>query len=144
MRLSKLFGPVQPAPHCATHPDDRDLVRQQDVEWWNGLSLKECQSLQKEDDRSRLGAFRKLTETGGLSYSAAGEKVRRVFPTYYLNLEQRADEKFMLGASDAKLPYALRDRVNRALKRHLLDQQAVERASSCNALVRQLIRARRI
>jgi hypothetical protein len=57
---------------------------------------------------------------------------------------QRADEKFALERADAKLPYVLKDRVSRGVRKRIIDQRAVEGASSFNALARQLIRAGRL
>jgi hypothetical protein len=142
--LSNLFGSKQPAPVCAIHSDDRDLVRQDDIDWWSHLSLKDCQAMEQEDNISRLTAFRKFINADHLPNPEAGEKVRRTFPTYYRTLEQRADEKFALDGADAKLPYILKHRVGRGVKRKVIDKQAVERASSFNALARQLIRAGRL
>jgi hypothetical protein len=142
--LDKLFRARPPAPPCAIHPDDRDLVRPEDLEWWSGLSLADCQTLERKDSAHRLAEFRKLTETHGLPSSAAGEQVRLAFPTYYRTLEHRWDEKFSVGAPDAKLPCVLQSRVERAMKKRLIDDRTVARTSSFNATVRQLIRAGRI
>jgi hypothetical protein len=141
MRLfGKLFGTRRPPAPCAIHTDDRDLVRPEDMEWWNSLSVKECRGFDRDDNATRLAAFRSLIERGGFPDAAAGEKVRLTFPTYYRNLEHRADEKFTLDAADAKLPYVLKDRVNRAVRKRVIDKQAIAGASSFNALVRKLIR----
>jgi hypothetical protein len=142
--LGKLFRATPPAPPCAIHPDDRDLVRAEDLEWWSGLSLADCEALERRDSAERLAAFRKLTETRALPSAAAGEEVRLAFPTYYRTLEHRGDEKFFLGAPDAKLPCVLHARIQRAVKKRLIDDRVVARASSFNAAVRQLIRAGRI
>jgi hypothetical protein len=140
----KLLRAEPPAPPCAIHPDDRDLVRAEDVEWWNGLSLAESEALERKDSAARLAAFRKLTETEALPSASAGEQVRLAFPTYYRTLAHRGDEKFALGERDAKLPCVLQARVQRAVKQRLIDDRLVARASSFNAVVRQLIRAGRI
>jgi len=142
--LGNLFRAKPPAPPCAIHPEDRDLVRPEDVEWWKHLSLADCQALERKESAHRVAEFRKLTETHGLPSSAAGEQLRLAFPTYYRTLEHRVDEKFFVGAPDAKLPCVLQSRVERALKKRLIDDRAVARASSFNAAVRQLIRAGRI
>lgn len=142
--FSKLFGAKEPAPPCAIHADDRALVKPEDVAWWNSLSLSDCQALEKEDNVFRLAAFQKFIETDRLPDAEAGKKVRLSFPTFYWQLGHRADEKFQLGADDAKLPYVLKDRINRAVMGRVVDKQAVERSSSFNALVRQLIRSGRI
>jgi hypothetical protein len=142
--LTALFGSAEPAPRCAIHPDDRDLVRPADVEWWNSLSLTDYEALERKDSAQRLAAFRKLTEIKAFSSAAAGEEVRLAFPTYYRTLEHRGDEKFSLGAGDAKLPCLIQGRVQLAVSKRLIDDRVVARASSFNAAVRQLIRAGRI
>ncbi len=142
--LAKFFRAKPPAPPCAIHPDDRDLVRPEDVEWWSALSLADCQALERRDTAERVAAFRKLTEAEALPSAAAGERVRLSFPTYYRTLEHRGDEKFFLGERDAKLPCVLQARVQRALRKRLIDDRLVAHASSFNAAVRQLIRAGRI
>jgi len=142
--FNKLFGSREPAPPYAIHADDRALVKPGDIAWWNSLSLNDCQALEKEDNVFRLAAFQKFIETDRLPDAEAGKKVRLSFPTFYWRLEHRADEKFQLGADDAKLPYVLKDRINRAVMGRIVDKQAVERSSSFNALARQLIRSGRI
>ena len=74
--LGKLFGTAKPAPPCEIHPDDRDLVRPADVEWWNSLSLDDCLLLEKEDNVFRFAAFQKFHVQDGLSVDDAGKKVR--------------------------------------------------------------------
>jgi len=81
--FKKFFGGCQPAPPCAIHPDDRDLVSSEDIEWWNKLSFQDCQALEQEDNVFRLAAFTKFRETDGLSTEEAGKKVRLSFPFYY-------------------------------------------------------------
>jgi hypothetical protein len=142
--LGKLFRPKVAAPGCAIHPDDRDLVRPEDLEWWDSLSLADCRALERRDSADRLAAFKKLTEVRGLAGAAAGERVRLGVPTYYRTLEHREDEKFYLSARDAKLPYVLQGRVQRAVRKRVIDERALAHASSFNALVRQLIRQGRI
>lgn len=142
--FGKLFGSKQPAPPCEIHSDDRDLIRKQDTEWWESLSLNDRVALMKEDEVFRFATWRKFVESDGLSDADAGRKVRLTFPSYYMKLTHRADEKFSLLASDAKLPLVLKDRVNRAVMGRIITKQAVEGTSSMNALVRQLIRAGRI
>jgi len=138
--FGKLFGTRRAPAPCAIHTDDRDLVRPEDMEWWDSLSVKECRGFDRDDHATRLAAFRKLIESDHLSDVVASEQVRLAFPTYYRNLENRADEKFMVDAADAKLPYVLKDRVNRAVRKRVINKQAVAGASSFNALVRKLIR----
>ena len=142
--FNKLFGASQPAPPCTIHRDDQDLVRTEDTEWWNKLSLEDCRAFENEDNAIRFAAFSKYFSTDGLSEAEAGKKIRLGFPTFYWNLEQRAEEKFSLGAADAKLPSVLKDRANRAVINGLIDKRTLAKASSFNALVRQLIRSGQI
>jgi len=102
------------------------------------------QAPENEDNVFRLAAFQKFIETDRLPDAEAVKKVRLSFPTFYWRLEHRADEKFQLGADDVKLAYVPKDRINRAETGRVVDKQAVERSSSLNALVRQLIRSGRI
>lgn len=142
--FGKLFGSKQPAPPCAIHTEDRSLVRREDEEWWNALSLNDCKTLEQQDNVFRDAALRKFMEEDGLAEEEAAKKVRLQFPFYYWTLQQRAEEHFRLSASDAKLPYVLKDRVNRALTSGAIDRNALGRASSMNALVREIIQCGRL
>lgn len=142
--FSKLFRSRQPAPPCEIHLNDRDLVSSEDRKWWNGLSLDDCKALEQEDNVFRFATWKKFVEEDGLSDADAGKKVRLTFPTYYWQLAHRAEEKFALGAADAKLPFLLKDRINRALMNRVIDKRALGDSSSFNALVRQLIRVGRM
>lgn len=138
--FGKLFGAAKPAPPCEIHPDDRDLIRPGDVEWWNSLSLDDCILLEKEDNVFRFAAAQKYHEKDGLTVVDAVKKVRLQFATYYLNLKNRAEEKYNLNAADAKLPCAIKDRINRAMMSGQVDKHSLQNASSFNALMRQMIR----
>ncbi len=123
------------------HPDDRDLVRAEDIHWRNTLSRADYEVLELGDTSTRLALWIKLVEKDGLSTADAGKEVRLFFPAYYLQLEDRSKEKFAIGTADAQLPYALKDRINRAVMAGVIEKQAIMSASSFNALVRQMIRA---
>lgn len=142
--FGKLFGSKQPAPPCAIHPDDRAFVRTEDQEWWNSLSLEDCKALEEQDNVFRVAALIHFMEDDRLPEEEAVKKLRLQFAFFYWTLEQRAEEHFQLTAADAKLPYVLKDRVNRALMAGKIDRSALSRASSTNALIRQLIRAERL
>lgn len=142
--LGKLFGSPQPAPPCAIHDDDRPLVKQQDIEWWNGLSIRDCQSFESQDNASRVAALRQFMEKDGMPEADAAKKVRLSFPFFYWQLQHRSEEVFSLCADDAKLPYVLKDRVNRAAMMGLINKQAMSTFPSVNALVRYLIKQGRI
>lgn len=142
--FSKIFGSKQPAPPCTIHPSDEFLVREEDVAWWNGLSLDDCKAFEQQDNITIVAALQKFMEEDGLSEEDAAKMVRRSFPFYYWALEQRDDEHFPLSASDAKLPYVLKDRVNRAIISGKVDRQVLSRSSSLNALIRDLIRSGKV
>lgn len=142
--FSKFFRPKQPAPSCEIHSDDRDLVRPEDIEWWNSLSLDDCKAFAAEDKAFRFAAWRKFVETDGLSDADAGTKVRVSFPGYYYKLADRTNDKFHLTGPDALLPFVLKERVNQAVMNGIVEKRAIQDASSVNALIRQLIRAGRL
>lgn len=139
--FGKIFGSKQPAPPCAIHPSDKTLVRDEDAAWWNGLSLDDCKAFEHQDNITKVAAIQKFMKEDGLSEEEAAKKVRCNFPFYYWSLEQRNDEHFPLSASDAKLPYLLKDRINRTLMSRKIGREALSCASSLNALVRDLIRS---
>lgn len=139
----KFSGPNKHAPPCAIHSSDKTLVRNEDVEWWNGLSVEDCKAFEQQDNITKMAALQEFMEEGRLSKEAAAKKVRTNFPFYYWSLEQRQqdEERFQLSTSDAKLPYILKDRINRATMSHKIDSDALNNASSFNALIRNLIRS---
>ena len=139
--FGKLFGSKQPAPPCAIHPSDESLVRKEDIEWWDSLSIDDCKAFEQQDNVTKVAAIQKFMEEDGLSEEEAARKVRSNFPFYYWSLEQRDDEFFSLSDSDAKLPYVLKDRINRALMAQKIDVQSLNQTSSFNARARQLIRS---
>lgn len=122
----------------AIHPDDRDLICSEDMQWVESLSLDDYEALEKEDYLLRVSVFQKLIKSDGLTDSDARKKIRLEFPTYYWTLEQRADEKLSLLTADAKLPYALKDRINLAVLNGSINKSALLRATSFNAFVRDL------
>ncbi len=139
--FGKIFGSKQPAPPCAIHPSDKSLVRNEDVVWWDSLSLDDCMAFEQQDNVAIVAAIQHFIEEDGLTEEDAARKVRTNFPFYYWSLEQRDEEHFPLSNSDAKLPYVLKDRINRALMGGKIDSHALDHASSFNALVRELIQS---
>ena len=142
--LKKLFGTRQPAPRVEIHPDDKELVRDEDVAWWNSLSLEDVVALEEQDRIFRFAHWKKPVESEGLSDKEAGEKVRRAWPYFYARLSDREGEKIALSVPDAALPVVLKDRVNRAINNVVITKQAVNESSSVNALIRSLIQLGRI
>ena len=139
--FNKFFGTKQPAPPCTIHPEDKDLVCNEDVDWWNSLSIDDCEAFEQQDNVAIVAVLQNFMEKDGLSEEDASKKIRTNFPYYYLSLEQRNEEHFPLSNLDAKLPYVLKERINRALMDRKIDSHALNQASSFNALIRGLIRA---
>lgn len=142
--FSKLFRTKQPAPPCEIHPDDQDLIRPEDVEWWNSLSLDDLRAFEVEDEAFRFAAWQKFVEKDGLSDVDARKKVLLTFPGYYYRVADRTSDKFQIAGPDALLPFVLKDRVNQAVMKGVIQKNTIESASSVNALVRHLIRAGRM
>jgi hypothetical protein len=140
--LKKLFGSSQPAPNLPIHPNDKELVTNYDIQWWKSLTLDDCISFEKQDQVAQFALYLKLTKEDGLSEDEAVKRVRKIHVFYYGTLEQRADEPLGFIGEDAKLPYILKDRANKAVMKYVLkmDKDKIESASSMNAIVRNLIR----
>ena len=129
------------APEFEVHPEDEDLITGVDDNWCNRLTLSDLTALNHEDNGFRLALFQTRLEEG-LSSTEAARRVRKDLVHYYLSLEGRAEDPNGFGGEDAKLPYALKGRVNDIVMRQLaaMDKKEVKAASSMNALIRSLIR----
>jgi hypothetical protein len=141
--LKKLFRRGKPAPEVHVHPDDQDLVSEADRRWWSTLTLNDCQVFEEQDNLPKVTSFQYYIDEKGLTEEEAARRVRQSFVTYYATLEERNDEPFAFADQDAKLPYVIKDRVNRyilTLNPGTALQPADVGASSVNALVRILIR----
>ena len=138
--FGKLFGSKKPAPPCEIHDEDRDLVRDDDVSWWNTLSFDDCGALERQDNITKLAAFKTFCERDGLTQDEAARRVRLSFPVYYSRAQSRSNERHELSPGDEKLPYVLKGRVNDAMVAQKIERSDVERASSVNAFIRECIR----
>jgi hypothetical protein len=58
-----------PGPECEIHVDDRSLVRAEDIEWWNRLSLDDCKELEQQDNVTKVAMLTKLMEEDGSAKS---------------------------------------------------------------------------
>lgn len=105
------------------------------------LSIDDCKAFEQQHNVTIVAALQNFMEEGGLTEEEAARKVRTNFPFYYWSLEQRDEECFPLSNSDVKLPYVLKDRINRALMGSKIDSHALNHASSFNALIRDLIQS---
>jgi hypothetical protein len=76
--LKKLFRTSQPAPSLPIHPDDRELVTEYDIQWWESLTIDDLKLFELEDNTARLALFMKLTKEDGLSKEQAARRVRKL------------------------------------------------------------------
>ena len=143
--LKKLFGTSQPAPNLPIHPDDKELVTEYDIKWWESLTLDDCKLMEQEDNVAQLALFMKLKEDS-LAEEEAGRQARKSSLMYYGTLEQRDNEPLGFHGDDAKLPYILKDRANKAVIKYIrkMDKSEIVAASSMNAIVRELIRTGKV
>lgn len=141
--FNKLFGQKVPAPKVQIHPDDANLIKQADLQWWDSLSLDNVKSFEEQDNLFRVVALRNYIENEGLTNEDAAKKVRKSFIFFYSTLEERNNDSFGFHGEDAKLPYVLKDRANRAIP-IIKNMNTLEResASSMNAIVRNILRSK--
>lgn len=142
--FDKLFGSARPAPQCEIHENDRNLVRPDDIAWWNSLSFDDCVALEQQDSAFKLAAYIKYVEKDGLDKADAAKRVRLGFLYFYTQVSGRSEPKFTLPDDDAPLPYPLKERINRALMSGQISRADFSQASSANALIRERIRSGRI
>jgi hypothetical protein len=144
--LKKLFGTSQPAPNLPIHPENKELVKDDDIRWWESLTLDDCKLLEQQDMVAQYALFMKLVEEDGFSKEEAAKRVRKSHIFYYGTLKQRDDEPLGFIDENAKLPYILKDRANKAVMKYIrkMDKNEIESASSMNAIVRNLIRTGKI
>lgn len=144
--LKKVFGKSQTAPNLPIHPDDRELITEYDTQWWESLTLDDCKAFEQQDNVAQFALYLKLVKEDGLSEEQAARRVRKLHTFYYGKLEQRDDEPLGFRGEDAKLPYILRDRANKAVIKYIrkMDKNEIESASSMNAIIRNLIRTKRV
>jgi hypothetical protein len=144
--LKKLFAKGQPAPKLPVHPDDKELITEYDIQWWESLTLDDLKAFEQQDHVAQFALYIKLVKEDGLSSEEAVRQVRKIHPFYYATLDQRDDEPLGYSGEDAKLPYILKDRINKAVMKYIrkMDRNEIQSASSMNAIVRNLIRAGKV
>ena len=144
--LKKLFGTSQPAPNLPIHHDDKQLITEYDIQWWKSLTLDDCKRMEEEDNVAQFALYMKLVEKDNLSKDEAARQVRKSNLFYYGKLEQRDNEPMGFHGEDAKLPYILKDRANKAVIKYVrkIDKNEIGSASSMNAIIRKIIRAGKV
>jgi hypothetical protein len=144
--FSKILGGGQPAPNLPVHPDDKELITEYDIHYWESLTLDDFKAFQKQDIFFQFALFKKLVEEDGLSNEEAVKQVRKIHPFYYTTLEEREDEPLGFREDDAKLPYILNGRVNKAVIKYIrkMDKSEIASTSSMNAILRNIIRTGKV
>lgn len=79
--FGKLFESKKPAPSYEIHPDDKNLIKNQDVDWWKDLSMDTLKEIELQDNVARMTAYKHFTETEGMSKEEALNEVKIAF--YY-------------------------------------------------------------
>jgi hypothetical protein len=116
----------------------REGVTDADVRWWWNMSDLERRILRFTDNTDHMTIFTRDLRNG-LSEEEAAAQVRRTFPMY-----GDPDDTTHTSGDDRPLPYELKDRVNKYIERRSAAdaaayREALERATTFNALVRQEI-----
>jgi hypothetical protein len=117
---------------------DLDLVREWDRARWRRLKQRAYRADKRQDDYYRLAAYRKALADGA-SEPEARDRVRREFPLYYLNPDERDTGEY--GGDDGNLPVILRERINRSARiiKPLMESEGA-RFRTMNALIRACLR----
>lgn len=120
------------------HEDDRDLVTSADIDWFETLTPDEVRSLLHADDVSRMAHFLGK-QRSGMSEDAAAASVRKCSLYYYLMSKGRDNEPHFQG-EDARLPFCVKDRVNKICLARLT-RELMESSTSMNAVARTFLRS---
>jgi hypothetical protein len=128
-------------PACEVHSNDRDLVKAEDVAWWNSLSALDWQKICKHMSGANGRAIASCRNTEGLTVWEANIVVQKTMCQFYGWIAERPSNMELGGDVDARLPYAVWKRVNESLGSGPLSAEILKGASSANAYVRQLIRS---
>lgn len=144
--FKRLFNSGSPAPKLPVHPDDEDLISEDDIQWWESLTLEDCKAMEEQDHVAQLALFMKLTKENGFSEEDAMRQVRKTHLFYYGTLKQRENEPLGFKGDDAKLPHIVKDKANKVVMKYIrkMDKVKRESASSTNAIVRSLIRTGKV
>jgi len=137
--FGKLFGSKKTAPSYEIHPDDRNLIKDQDVDWWKDLSMDSLKEIEQQDNVARMTAYTHFMETEGMSKEDALNEVKTSFPIYYLTLTQRSDKPFTEG-EEAKLPYILKNRINNTIVPKL-SKESMSNGVHIHSLIRGLLKS---
>jgi hypothetical protein len=132
------------APHCYFTDDDENLIHSSDIIWWEKLSFKDFERMAKDDEATWITLMSHLIEQKGLSEEVAAKQVRRSLPFYYLNEDEKNNDKLVSDKADSKLPYLIKNRVIKAVATGKFTSEAISAHSSFNALARKLIVAGQI
>ncbi len=137
--FGKLFGSKKPAPSYEIHPDDKNLIKNQDVDWWKDLSMDSLKEIEQQDNVARITAYTHFTKIEGMSKEEAVNEVKIAFPIYYLTLAQRLDKPLLEG-EDAKLPYILKNRINNSIVPKI-SKELISNGVHIHSIIRGLLKS---
>lgn len=137
--FGKLFEQKKTAPSYEVHPDDKDLIKSQDIDWWKDLSMDSLKEIEQQDNVARMTAYTHFMESEGMSKEDALNEVKTSFPIYYLTLAQRLDKPFTEG-EEAKLPYILKNRINNTIVPKL-SKESMSNGVHIHSLIRGLLKS---
>lgn len=136
--LSKLFRQTIEQPH-PVHHEDAGIIDDDDRRWFCSLTKKDIAALTKVDDVHRLAAFIKFREEEGLSEKAAARRCWKYFPYFYLDPAERGRNSLGLAGPNVKLPFLIKDKVNRLAIAGKITEDMRESQQTMNAAIRQLL-----
>ncbi len=130
----------------AVHDDDIDLVGPRDVKWYSKLSPVDVDLLRATDLSFQAAILSSRLQNGDTAEDVAKE-IWRTRATYYLALDERNAVPPGFTQADLRLPFAIKDRINRAIMnssvRRRLEQE-LPQVTSANAWFRAAIRRNEI
>ena len=85
--FGKLFEQKKPAPSYEIHPDDKNLIKSQDIDWWKGLSMDSLKEIEQQDNVARMTAYTHFMESEGMSKEDA-------FPNLLFNFSSEIGQTF--------------------------------------------------
>lgn len=125
---------------CEIHDNDRDLVKQSDIDWWRSLEVSDVMEMEQIDNAFKLAAYKKFRDEG-LDGHEAAKKVRVSFLVYYGRTKDRRDPRFKFSEQDVSLPYALKKRIDDSIASGAISKEELRSETSINAAIRRKIRS---
>lgn len=128
--------------------NDLGMILPEDLKWFVSFSEEHVGNLRQHYDLYRLGLFKSELDRGMSQENAATSVVKR-YPYFYIETRERQDmpvSSICYTDDDMKLPFIISPRIAKFNLQSYLDRniQEVDNFSSCNALIRSMIRKGKI